>query len=376
MFTQQSSFTSMVISDDDINIAYHKGLSLYESLSESFTLGNVLSEDFTSRTLRIIEVFNSNDVVNTKAYPYELITDIVNLSDTIKRVQEDTITDGIKYSDPILSVINKLYIITEELKLNDSVLNNVTTSEVLSVLMVMQDDINFAQLEYITENLKLLDELKSTYLGYVKILDTILLSDTFGSNILTVVLSDKFTLGSQVNNLAILKEIITDKMELLGFISFDNNDEFIAYALNTQTSGVSEYTNFNFNSIDYPYAANSTGIYKLGDSDTFDGVNIDVSIKTGLMDFGTSLKKQVPYAYLGVTSTGKIVLKAITNIMGIKKEIWYQVDSFNTALDTTRIEMGKGVKAKYWQFEIVNIDGGDFELESMEVLPLVLKRRI
>ena len=50
-------------------------------------------------------------------------------------------------------------------------------------------------------------------------------------------------------------------------------------------------------------AANSNGIYVLTGDDSA-GTDIDALIKTGLIDFGTSLEKQIPYAYIGLSKSG------------------------------------------------------------------------
>jgi hypothetical protein len=39
------------------------------------------------------------------------------------------------------------------------------------------------------------------------------------------------------------------------------------------------------------------------------------------------------------------------------------------------VKMGRGVKSRYWQFTISNVDGADFEIDELVLLPIILKRR-
>jgi hypothetical protein len=42
---------------------------------------------------------------------------------------------------------------------------------------------------------------------------------------------------------------------------------------------------------------------------------------------------------------------------------------------TTRVQVGKGLRARYYAFELETVDGQDFDLESIEFVPLVVQRR-
>jgi hypothetical protein len=41
-----------------------------------------------------------------------------------------------------------------------------------------------------------------------------------------------------------------------------------------------------------------------------------------------------------------------------------------------RTKLDRGVKATYWAFELENVDGADFEIESIEFMPVVMTRKI
>jgi hypothetical protein len=44
-------------------------------------------------------------------------------------------------------------------------------------------------------------------------------------------------------------------------------------------------------------------------------------------------------------------------------------------MKTARINIGKGIRARYFAFELIST-GQDFDLDSLEFIPLVAKRRV
>jgi hypothetical protein len=87
---------------------------------------------------------------------------------------------------------------------------------------------------------------------------------------------------------------------------------------------------------------------------------------------------QVVSAYIGYTSDGGVVLKAIvTSRSGEKHEHWYKVtDQTATDVREGRIKLGLGLKSVYWQFELANIDGSSLNVDTIQLHSIALDRRI
>jgi hypothetical protein len=58
-------------------------------------------------------------------------------------------------------------------------------------------------------------------------------------------------------------------------------------------------------------------------------------------------------------------------------EHWFK--ALDLTADTPReqrVLFALGLRSRYWQFELVNVDGADFEIDELELHPLVLTRRV
>lgn len=147
------------------------------------------------------------------------------------------------------------------------------------------------------------------------------------------------------------------------------------WVLNAETGASSRYDNYGFNSfgqLDGRYVgAKSDGLYLLeGDDDA--GLPIQAMVDFGKTDFGSSTLKSVPTAYLGAASNGKLVLKVIVE----GAEHYYTARDSSTQLQQQRIDLGRGLRANYFAFQLHNHAGDDFELDSIEFVPLASSRRI
>jgi hypothetical protein len=147
------------------------------------------------------------------------------------------------------------------------------------------------------------------------------------------------------------------------------------WVYNVENGGTTQYDNFAFNSFakrgtEYLAAADD-GIYSLGGATDF-GQAITAEVVLALSRFATPQKKYFPALYLGVSSAGKMLLKAT-----VEGTDWF-FEANNTTLNMAnqRIDLGKGLVGSHWQFTIMNQNGLDFDLESVEFLPLISTRRI
>jgi hypothetical protein len=155
----------------------------------------------------------------------------------------------------------------------------------------------------------------------------------------------------------------------------ESADSWASWVVNYETDAHWRYDNFEYNSFatfnGKTFGCKDDGVYELtGASDA--GVAIDAKITTPVSDFDSSLKKRMLKAYLGVKSDGDMVLKVLAEGGNV---YYYGVDNTRSSVGGTRVNVGRGLTSRYWQFELMNSEGSDFELDAIEFFPVITSRR-
>lgn len=163
---------------------------------------------------------------------------------------------------------------------------------------------------------------------------------------------------------------------IIGIGAIISGEQYIGWVMNANTYAVSRYMQYPFNSFaesqGVQLGATEDGIYELT-GDTDDGAQIDAAVLTGRDDFGDSVMKRMLKAYLGLSTDGRMYMTTIANE---NERRTYELNVNNTTVREAKIDLGRGVKSRYWQFEITNVAGSDFELEAVEWFPVMLTRRV
>lgn len=196
---------------------------------------------------------------------------------------------------------------------------------------------------------------------------------------LTAIANEGVQLGEDAA--AAMQMLATASEEVLFYttLRLGDGEDFVGWVLNG--AAASEYRNFPFNGlVDFDgryFGTTRDGLFELvGDDD--DGEDIDAHIKSALVDFGTSALKQLPDVYVAMTHGNQVVLKVVTT--GKRGEqvehIYTQTLTQASALHNGRIKLGRGLESKYWQFELANVDGADFDFDELVFRPVIIDRRI
>jgi hypothetical protein len=186
--------------------------------------------------------------------------------------------------------------------------------------------------------------------------------------------TDITSTGSLLNALLADTAVATIRLNIGGEL-------FTGWVLNTDTLAPSEYqfADRQFNSAckhgsKYLMAAED-GIYEFTESTGVESVM--TYIKTGKTDFGSDLKKRIVNSYIVYSASGNMVLKVTTSEYGqLQTRNYRMVPPGNSeTTDVRRFDLGRGIKSRYWQFELVG-DGVDCDIDEIGMLPIVLSRRI
>jgi hypothetical protein len=167
-----------------------------------------------------------------------------------------------------------------------------------------------------------------------------------------------------------LSDLITAAVSLRA-----GDEEYVGWVINPNLAASTAAEGLNFLSMarhkaQY-YGLKADGLYRLG-GDTDAGANINAFVSLAQSDFGTPKQKRIPYAYIGAASDGRMLLRVLVN----GQSYTYGTKNPSRDMAEQRVDIGKGLRGNYWQFELLNQNGEDFELDKVKFLPVVLERRI
>lgn len=153
------------------------------------------------------------------------------------------------------------------------------------------------------------------------------------------------------------------------------DEEMVGWIVNPNLSASTALDNYDFTGFGQHkgkhYGIRPDGLYVL-EGDTDNGVQIDSFVSLGNRNFNTAKQKRVPHAYIGASTDGRMVLKVIVN----GQEYLYAVKNPSTDMAEQRVDIGRGLRSNYWNFELMNREGADFEIDTIKFMPIVLERRI
>lgn len=154
-----------------------------------------------------------------------------------------------------------------------------------------------------------------------------------------------------------------------------NNKLRDTWVVNINTGASTTYSGYDFNSFcerdgEY-FAANDQGIHRLS-GDTDNGEKIRAAIQFGDVDLSRSSFKGISECYIGVKTSGQLVLRVVAH----GKEYFYESQRLSELMREHRFVTGKGLRANYLTLELYNKDGVDFELDKVEFRAVHKTRRV
>ena len=206
--------------------------------------------------------------------------------------------------------------------------------------------------------------------------DSMTMTETWsGVSIIVATVSSSVTLSETITPQGILLNSVADSVTFR-FTLPDSDDLYEGWVVNSTTLAPSRYEGFGFNSFakigNVYLGAKSDGVFEL-DGETDDGTDIDAAIMTGKMDFDSMQLKAMYNAVLGIAADGDMYLRVVHED---NPSYTYKVNIRDDAMRNARVDIGRGMALRYWQVEVYNANGADFNLESMKLYPVVLNRRI
>lgn len=147
-------------------------------------------------------------------------------------------------------------------------------------------------------------------------------------------------------------------------------------ATTVSTSACTEYTNFPFNSYAVfagrHFGAGPDGISVIGEDDTDAGQWINAFARTGESDNGSSQIKRPRDVHIGYKSPSRMVFRVLAD--GTSHD--YELPANKDVVRPHKQQLGRGIRARYYAYEVRNYAGQAFILDAIEVTGDITSRRV
>jgi hypothetical protein len=355
---------------DQLNL--HPTLDTVQARSASYSENLGINDAMTLiRGIVLLETLNLTEQALPVALYGLLATDSINTLDEPLVGWPLSLTDGLGVHPSDVATL--AIAVIENLGLTETVTTALTYGLSLSDTLTTADTLaNFFGMA-ITDALNVSELLAGVASMPTTLSDALNLSESLTSKLVfSATTHDTIDLTDAQILQMIFSGTVADSIDLLAAY-LSPQGQFTTWAMNTRTVAVTEYTNYEFNSFarmgNIYLGASANGLYELTGEDD-DGADIISTIRSGFAEWAGAKFAMFQSIYLGVRSDGDFVLKVIT---GDSQEYIYAVNA--QSMRTTKIATGKGLRARYWAFELIST-GQDFDLDTIEFVPIASNRRV
>ena len=152
------------------------------------------------------------------------------------------------------------------------------------------------------------------------------------------------------------------------------NDDSRVWVVNMDTGASSQYEGYGFTDFferggEY-FGIAEDGIYLL-EGDTDSGVDIDALIDMGLSNYGTRKIKKPLGLFVGCSSTGVLLLKAVAD--GVEQI--YTMNDYSATHKVHKVPTNHRHLGSEWNLVLLNKDGCDFDISEVDFRILPTTRR-
>lgn len=310
------------------------------------------------------------------------VADSLKLDDKLKLVLEAVISDQATLAALCAGDRLVTTAVVDALLLSRSVETSVAAMAVLSDALALQDVLRLVQEGEVEDAVDVATALEVLVRALESVVsEAVFADDVAGLAIVSVLVPEVFELGSDPQAIALRLAAVEDGLDFAVSFAFDG-EPYFAISMNAANRGVTEYVNFEFNSVatfnETLYGASDAGLYRHG-GDTDAGVPIAAYLRTVMQRLAQGQVPGVSDAYLGFRGDGQLQLKVVVRAPRGGEQKGYVFDLIQSPADAPlpgRFKIGKGLQSVYMAFELGNVAGSDFAIDVMEIRPLVSYRRL
>lgn len=153
--------------------------------------------------------------------------------------------------------------------------------------------------------------------------------------------------------------------------------DYLGLCLQLERTALSQYGNYNFNSMckfNGAYlGANENGIFTLDSGDLDDTAEIEAFFELVTSDWGIAHQKRIRSIYLGYEADGNLML-TVKDDDDNQREYLIEPNHFGNKQHSTKLFGDRNGKGRYWMARIDNVNGSDFSVDDIKILPVILNR--
>lgn len=371
ILTDGVSFNGFVVPTDNVVLAQTVGFAAGSSaLAYSYRPGALISE-----------TVGFDDALAVNAKIMDTLTDGARFDHTISFGFPKELTETVGFNAGL--TVSQSVLLLQTIGFDDITAEELTYNMTLAETVRFQDVLSRFIHGSISNAVGFAEALTPLYRPQPELTDTVGFDDALTPKMLfslTVQDDANFTDTALLN--MIFSGVLTDVVKFSAAYVAPNGT-ITTWALNVSNSALTQYDNYEFNSfahigphMSHYVGATSEGLYLLEGSRD-EGENIVSRIRSGFAQFGGSRLSGLKAAYIAMRGSGEFYFKLITGdgqIRTYRVKQREQTDQ-DYRIAQTRVDIGKGIRNRFIAFELEGV-GPDFDLESVEFVPMVAQRRI
>lgn len=359
--------------EETINVILYQTIVSQIPVHESFSVSSTLESRLIAQ---IIESLVVSEAFSSTAEMASTVEDAIAVRDLMGVIYPLVVEEGIEVAETVEDLLRKFVLVRDKAELLGAVATSAQLSATIAASIVIQDIVLYNRyVNSLEDDVEVAETVVDTVTRLTSILEAMSVDDEASNYVsLFVVSEDDLEVSEDVDTVANLQVSLSDQAVFL--VTYDNGDTvYQGYAYFPETTGITEYTNYSFNSsafFNQKYLlANESGLYLSGgglDEEAY----IVSKITTAALDLETSNLKQVPKVYLGISNDASLIL---TVKVDGKHEARYKLDLSSENLETQMINIGKGLVGRYWQFSLETQNSSSLNLDDIELYPLQFGRK-
>lgn len=154
--------------------------------------------------------------------------------------------------------------------------------------------------------------------------------------------------------------------------------DYLGLCLQLERMAVSQYANYNFNSMTkfngQYLGANENGIFRLDNGDLDGTSKIPAFFELLTSDWGIENQKRIRTIYVGYETNGQLVLK-VKDDDNNEREYILEPNHLDNSQHGAKLPGDRGGKGRYWMIRVDNMNGADFSIDNIRILPVVLGKK-